>query len=253
MRVMSRILILKTGETAVEVQRTDGDYDRWFTDAMSSHPLQFDVCDITRADLTLPPDCCGVIVTGSPKAAYRHEPWMERLGSFLRESDQHRVPLLGVCFGAQILAMARGGRVILNPEGWEIGGARIELTAAGGDDPLFAGLPRKFGALTTHEDRIERLPEGAILLASNASSPVQAFRLGESTWGVQFHPEATPNIIETLIRLRSDRFSRDAVEHGRDPNGHLDRLVETARDPSALQGRTVLDNFARLCVERNSR
>jgi len=251
---MRRLLILKTGDTARDVAAIHGDYDRWFIDAMPGAGLKPEVVDVTRAGVPErddggPDGVAGIIVTGSVSAAYRAEPWMPPLERYLRETEAHGRPVLCVCFGAQLLAQARGGQVTLNPAGWEIGSALMTLTGAARHDPLMAGLPRQFRALCTHEDRIARLPAGCELLAGNENSPVQAFRAGSRTWGVQFHPEATAAIIEMLIRLRAAGLTRDAVAQGLPAEGHVDRLVETLRQPGIDQGRGILDNFVRICRE----
>ena len=253
---MSRILIIKTGQTAREALEAFGDYDRWFIDAMPQVGVPFKTIDATVGLGPLDDlfeGFQGAIVTGSVSAAYQVEPWMPALEELLRRAEAARVPILCVCFGAQILAQARGGRVTLNPSGWEIGSVDIHLTPAGLDDPLFDGLAPTFKALATHEDLIHRLPPGAALLASNAGTPVQAFRAAERVWGVQFHPEANVAIIETLIRLRAKELERDAADHGIAAEGLVERLLGTLRNPEPNQARRVLANFVRLCqVEERS-
>lgn len=249
---MSRILILKTGETAPEVSQRHGDFDRWFIDAIRcaqapDFPVGFDVCDVTREPIPATDRHCGVIVTGSPKAVYNREPWMETLEEFLKGHDGRHPPVLCVCFSMQMLAHARGGRVVRNPKGWEIGGAEIRLTPAGLADPLFAGLPERFGALATHEDHVEELPKGCVLLAGNEASPVQAFRAGDSTWGVQFHPEASVPILERLIHLRAGLLERDAALRGADASGHVPRLIDTLASPKVAESRRILTNFLAIC------
>ena len=245
---MARILIIRTGSTALEVQAAHGDYDRWFADAMADSRPQLDLCDVTREEIPSTEAYSGVIITGSTSAAYRPEPWMERLSAYLKLADGLGHPVLCVCFGAQMLAHARGGRVNLNPAGWEIGGIEVRLTPEAAADPLFGDLPPTMKALATHEDRVEELPPGAVLLAGNDCAPVQAYRVGRRVWGVQFHPEITPSILDILIGLRARELERDAAAHGRDPRGHISHLFATLRDQGAWQGRRILDNFASLCL-----
>ena len=249
---MKRLLILMTGHTAPEVQAAHGDYDRWFIDAIDRSDLAYDVHDVTRDEHPVGEVVdgahCGVIVTGSVSAAYRSEPWMGRLAGFLREGRRAEPPVLCVCFGAQLLAHARGGEVNLNPRGWEIGSALVHRTAEASQDPLMAGLPESFRVLATHEDRVEKLPAGCVTLAGNDNASVQAFRAQERVWGVQFHPEATTSIIRMLIDLRAEALTIDAKEHGLPADGHVERLIASLNAPDADQGRRVLQNFVRICL-----
>ncbi len=245
---LPRILIIRSGSTAIEVQRSHGDYDRWFRDALAEHDLAFDLCDATRSAIPDPSPHAGIIVTGSVKSVLKPEPWMERLAAILSGAEHLGVPVLCVCFGCQMLARARGGRVVLSPAGWEIGAVEVTLTAAGRLDPLLEGLPSPLPVLATHEERVETLPPGGVLLASNDSAPIQAFRVGENLWGVQFHPEATTGILRELILLRRERHEADARAHGRQTDGHVDRLLERLERFDSLPARRLLANFVRLCL-----
>jgi len=249
---LPRILIVRTGSTALEVQRSHGDYDRWFRDALAGHDLAFDLCDATVSAIPDPSPHAGVIVTGSVKSVLRPEPWMETLGALLRRAEHLGVPFLCVCFGCQMLARASGGRVVQSPTGWEIGAVEVALTTAARLDPLFEGLPTPLAVLATHEDRVETLPPGGVLLAGNDSAPIQAFRAGENVWGVQFHPEAGTGILRELIRLRRERLEADAREHGRAAEGHVERLLAGLERFDPTPSRRLLDNFVRLCLRDRS-
>ncbi|HYS78797.1 MAG TPA: type 1 glutamine amidotransferase, partial [Candidatus Dormibacteraeota bacterium] len=142
--------------------------------------------------------------------------------------------------------------VARSPAGWEIGAVEVTLTTAGRLDPLFEGLSLPLPVLGTHEDRVETLPPGAVLLAGNDSSPIQAFRAGENVWGVQFHPEATAGILRELIRLRRERLEADARERGLETEGHVDRLLAGLERFDPIPSRRLLDNFVRLCLRDRS-
>jgi GMP synthase (glutamine-hydrolysing) len=248
LQTLPRILIIRTGSTALEVQSDHGDYDRWFRDALASHDLAFDLCDATISDIPDASPYAGILVTGSVKSAVRPEPWMERLAAFLRGADDLRTPVLAVCFGCQMLARARGGVVVLSPSGWEIGAVDVTLTAEGRLDRLFEGLPSPLPVLATHEDRVETIPPGAVLLAGNDSAPIQTFRIGEYVWGVQFHPEASTGILRELILLRRERLEADAAAHGLPAAGHSERLLDRLGRFDPAPSRRLLDNFVRLCL-----
>ena len=124
----------------------------------------------------------------------------------------------------------------------------MTLTGAGRLDRLFEGLPSPLPVLATHEERVEALPPGAVLLAGNDSAPIQAFRLGDSVWGVQFHPEATAAILRELILLRRAPLEADARAHGRAAEGEVERLLRRLERFDARPARRLLGNFVRACL-----
>jgi len=125
----------------------------------------------------------GVVVTGSRSSVYWDRDWIRPLVEYVADADDHGLPILGVCYGHQVLAAALGGRVEGMGE-YEIGYREIDRVAT---DELFEGVPESFVAFTTHSDAVTELPPGAELLAENDYG-VHAFRRGHA-WGVQFHPE----------------------------------------------------------------
>jgi GMP synthase-like glutamine amidotransferase len=115
-------------------------------------------------------------------------PWLGDEREWLRGLIGRPQPTLGICLGSELLAQAAGAWVGRLPVP-EIGWGEVELTEAGGADPVFSALPARFEGLLWHHYAHD-LPEGAVALAHSAAS-LQAFRLGERCWGVQFHPEVT--------------------------------------------------------------
>ena len=120
-------------------------------------------------------------------------PWLADESAFLREAIDKEVPLLGVCLGAQLIARAAGaavGRARQDEVGWRV----VEPNAAGREDAVLGVMPPRFEAFQWHYYNFE-LPAGAELLAENDAAR-QAYRLGERTWGVQFHPEVTRHMLD---------------------------------------------------------
>jgi GMP synthase (glutamine-hydrolysing) len=128
-------------------------------------------------------------------------PWLDTELEWLRALLQGPVPTLGICLGSQLLAQAAGARVgpVASPE---IGWYEVELTEAGAEDPVLSVLPSRFEALQWHHYGHD-LPDGALALAQSSVS-LQGFRLGESCWGVQFHPEVTELQLERWIGDEGD-------------------------------------------------
>lgn len=132
----------------------------------------------------------------------RH-PWLRQENLFLQRLLDRHVPVLGVCLGAQLLAQAGSAPVRPSQEP-EIGWFEIELTKEGRADPVLGSLPARFEAFQWHF-YTHGLPAGAIELARSRVC-TQAFRLGESAWGVQFHPEVTAEQVEEWIAEDADEL-----------------------------------------------
>jgi GMP synthase (glutamine-hydrolysing) len=125
----------------------------------------------------------GVVISGSQTAVYDDRPWISDVERWVRAAAEAAIPVLGVCWGHQLIARALGGEV--DPMGrYELGYERIDRLE---HDELFEGIGESFVAFETHSDEVTRLPPGTTVLAENETS-IQAFRIGNA-WGVQFHPE----------------------------------------------------------------
>ncbi|HEY8719643.1 type 1 glutamine amidotransferase [Pengzhenrongella sp.] len=116
-------------------------------------------------------------------------PWLARERVLAREAIDADLPTLGICLGAQLLALVDAGDVRANHGSPERGSTALTCTPAAREDGLFGAVPESFHAIENHRDVIVALPPGATLLASSAACRNQAFRLGSRVWGVQFHPE----------------------------------------------------------------
>jgi len=165
------------------------------TDALASAEL---VVVRPGAGDELPPlsDVDGVIVLGGTMSAYDDEttPWLPAVRDYVRDCVETEVATLGICLGAQLLAVALGGEVERSaPSGPERGIVELRMRPDAADDallgPLVAELGRDVLVPSSHDDAVSTLPENAIWLASSRQYPFQAFRVG-SAWGLQFHPEA---------------------------------------------------------------
>ena len=148
----------------------------------------------------VPPSVEGdaLIVLGGPMGALDDSvaPWLPATRDLLATAIDDGVPTLGICLGAQLLAVAAGGEVLRGSAGPELGYGEVSVPV--GDELLPAGsLP----VVQWHYDAVTRLPEGATLLASSALYDVQAFRLGEVAWGLQFHVEATVDMVRDWARV----------------------------------------------------
>ena len=224
-----RVVILKTGSTYPQIKAQFGDFDAWFIRGLSSQ-LQLTVVDITRASPPgHPSDWQGIVITGSPAMVSDREPWSEQAASWVRQAVEANVPLLGVCYGHQLLAHAMGGKVDYHPQGRETGTRQVRLFTAAQSDPLFSQLPQTFPAQLTHKQSVLDLPPGAVLLGQSDFEPHQAFRVGDNAWGVQFHPEFTEHIMKAYLEVQYP----DIQAEGLDADGLL-ASVQPANDAALL-------------------
>jgi GMP synthase (glutamine-hydrolysing) len=236
---MRRVLVVQAGSADPAVRARFGDYPDWFARHLAPQ-VELRVVRPYEEPLPAALGFDGILVTGSPRSVLDREPWMADTGGYLLQAARDR-PVLGVCFGHQLLADALGGRVERNPRGREAGTSEVELTEAGRRDPLFASLPDRFAAQQTHADHVPALPPAATLLATNAFSPVQAFGAGEVLRAVQFHPEMDEERSRWLNQNRQRALDEQA------PGGA--RAVLDSIRPSPFAAR-VLENWVRGFVVR---
>jgi GMP synthase (glutamine-hydrolysing) len=223
-----RVLLLKPGVTSSRAVL--GDYERWFARACGEVELH----KVELHSGEVPPSIegfDGVIMTGSPLSVTQPTQWMERAAEFMLEASERGRPVLGVCFGHQLLAWKHGARVAKNSAGRELGTVSVDLTEEGRRCELFAGFPARFEVQATHDDAVLESVEGLRVLARNEACGVQAFSLGARIFGVQFHPEMDA----TSIRYCID--SPDTHPH------HRARAV--ARE--SPWGEKLLQRFIELC------
>lgn len=193
--------------------------------------------DAREVDALPPPSrFSGLIVTGSASSVTERAPWMLRVEEYLAGAVRDEQPVLGICFGHQLLGQALGGLVERNPRGREMGTVALSIVD---DDPLLDRSIEPALAHATHVDSVTRLPPGARLLATTALEPHAALRFGERAWGVQFHPEFDEQVIREYVESRAEVLAQE----GRDAQAML------AGISAAEAGRLVLRRF----VERGLR
>jgi GMP synthase (glutamine-hydrolysing) len=229
------IALIKTGSTIAQIKPQHGDFEDWFAEGMGvSDLLQIDVF----RQQSLPPadNLAGIVITGSSAMVSAREDWSERTAQWLRPAVQMGIPVLGVCYGHQLLTHTLGGRVGPNPLGRQIGTITAQLMDISGDDPILGQLPRTFFAQTSHSEVVLDLPPGAVRLATSPLDDNFAIRFAENVWGVQFHPEFSGLVMSEYIRYRAKAL----CEEGLNPEQLLDNTTDTAA------AKTVLRKFAEL-------
>ncbi|MEQ6289704.1 glutamine amidotransferase [Vogesella sp. GCM10023246] len=240
---MKQRLIIKTGEPHAEVQAEHGNFEQWIVRELGGDAAAWSVVDVTGGEaLPAVAEVAGAIITGSPAMVSDRADWSEEAAAWLRAAHAAKVPLLGICFGHQLLAHALGGEVGYHPGGPEVGTVTVARQPAAAGDALFDAMPAQFAAQVLHWQSVLRLPPGASVLAANAFEPHHAFRVGNS-WGVQFHPEfdtaATVSLLEVLApALQQAQLSvtalRDAVCPTPEAAGLLQRFAAVLAQPAAV-------------------
>jgi GMP synthase (glutamine-hydrolysing) len=234
---MKQLLILKNGLPPSEIRPFYGFFEDQILRSMGLTRHDALILDMTTSP-SLPrwDRISGIVISGSLSNVTLHEPWMEEEAAWVREAVNAEVPLLGICFGHQMLAWALGGEVADNPHGPEMGTVAIHLTKRAQEDFLFMGMPSPLAVPSAHGQSVVRLPQNAVLLAGNEHDGSHAFRIGECAWGLQFHPEYDAAVTRMLIAANRDAL----LEKGQDPTALQSRCRETP------QAADIMKRFALL-------
>ena len=207
---MRTLYIIKTGSTFPAIAEQHGDFEDWIAAGLypedvlaTDHPALaiIDAPATEHSPVAYPPPhtCAGVVISGSHDMVTAQAPWMQNLQQWLQQVCKAGIPVLGICFGHQLLAQTLGGSVGTHPAGLELGTVPVAIQADVDDDPLWKHMPRCFDVQVVHYQSIQRLPPDACVLAGNSHEPHQAFRWRHNVWGVQFHPEFSAAAMQAYI------------------------------------------------------
>ena len=235
---MNRIGLLRMCELSEPAIAAHGDYLTVFRDFYAAHAVE--LVDFALHDGATPAavdDCDGWVISGSPASVYEDLDWIRTGEEIVRSIVAAERPLLGICFGHQLMAQALGGTVERADAGWGAGVHDYEISAQPGG---FDDAPETISVLAMHQDQVTSVPDDGTVWLRSDFCPNAGITYGERAWSIQPHPEFTPRLVEALCRDRRLRMGDDvadaAIASLSEPlDGHLiaaadvRRVVPTAR------------------------
>ncbi|MBK0328569.1 type 1 glutamine amidotransferase [Rhodobacteraceae bacterium F11138] len=195
-----KIGILLTGHAPDNMVQDTGDYDEIFAHMLAGHGFEFETYAVVDNQFPQGADAAdGWLITGSKHGAYEDHAWISPLESLIRDIAAQKRPLVGICFGHQIIAQALGGKVEKFDGGWSVGRTAYSV----GDQTLYLNA--------WHQDQVTELPPGARVLGGNAFCKYAVLGYGDHIWTVQPHPEFSADFVDGLIRTRGRGVVPDAL------------------------------------------
>lgn len=230
---MKRLLYLGNGRKLQSVAKLDDRFEGWGLDVdrfwawNSEFPESLEGYD-------------GIFLSGSPHGAYEDVPFILREHDLIRDAAVRDIPMLGICFGSQILASALCGRDQVFRRDWcEIGYKDLAVTAAAAGDALAGDWGETVRMFVWHNDEVRREHPDMVILASSDVCPNQVWRHRTvRAWGIQGHPEITRAQAPVWFEENRERMTRDG--------GEVDAFISGADE--ALEAKTALTRFTELVV-----
>jgi GMP synthase (glutamine-hydrolysing) len=214
-------------------------------DVLRTHNIAYDLINVEEQAIPDPTAYAGVIAFGGSQHVYDHEkyPYFQQEEEILRQIVASSIPYLGICLGGQLLAEALGGTVKRHTL-TEFGFYDVHFTEEGQSDPLYAGLPGQQKVFHWHEDTFV-LPPSAILLATNGNTRNQAFRYGNSAYGLQYHIELNDTLLDSWL-YHPELLEETLHTFGKDTFHQVERDRESYHHIYLRHSRQLVENFLRI-------
>jgi GMP synthase (glutamine-hydrolysing) len=231
-----KVAILQCDTVLEKFQPEFGQYStmiRHMFDAFDAE-FEFDIYDCQKGDYPGNPDRYDFfITTGSKAGVYEDKPWIRQLITFIRQLDKQKRKLIGICFGHQLIAIARNGKVEKSLKGWGVGIAHNRVVAT---PEWMSEKSSTLDIIVSHQDQIVDLPHDTLVIAESDFCPYFVVQWGNHFLSIQGHPEWNNDYSRTLINDRRDRIPKDRVDSG---------LCSLARQPDNTRFINWLLDFVR--------
>jgi GMP synthase-like glutamine amidotransferase len=204
------IALLECDHVNADLRHVAGDYGDMFEVLLRTHAPELDLDHVDVVGGEPLPELGahdGLIITGSRDSVYDDLPWIERLSELIRGAHADAVPVVGICFGHQLIAQALGGRVARAEVGWGVGVHDATVTQR---RPWMVPAAETFRLLMSHQDQVLELPAGAEVLATSPHAPIAAFQV-DTLVGFQGHPEFVADYLGALLPTRVERVGAQRV------------------------------------------
>lgn len=224
-----RLGILEAGRPPAPLDRVHGYYPAMFADLLRPHlPDDLEVTGYAVIDDVFPDSvaaCDAWLITGSAFGVYDQEAFIPHLIDFVRAVAEAGLPMVGICFGHQIIAEALGGRAEKSDKGWGVGAHRYRLAEK--PDWLPEGEAVEFDTYVSHQDQVTAPPPGATVLGGSTFCPNAMLAVGGKILTLQSHPEMPSAYVRDLYDMRRPRIGDETVDAA------LQTIAETPRAPDA--------------------
>ena len=209
-----KIGILKCDSTNEKFRKEHGDYPDMFISLFQSvePTLEFETYDVILGEYPKKLQENDVyLISGSRYGVNDGDKWIDELEKFVLELQRRKHPLIGICFGHQMIAKALGGKTELASQGWGAGVQNYQKILT---EPWMVPNLEQFSILSFHKDQVTKLPEGAEFFAENDFCPYSAYYIGEWLISFQGHPELTKDYVRALLHHRENILGQKGLESG---------------------------------------
>ncbi|MAO91092.1 MAG: GMP synthase [Rhodospirillales bacterium] len=241
-----RLGILEAGRPPAPLDEKHGTYPGMFQDLLRSHlPDGSEVIGYPVIEDGFPrtvTECDAWLITGSAYGVYDDVPFIGRLIDFIQDAHKAGVPMVGICFGHQIIAQALGGQAGKSEKGWGVGAHSYTIRQA----PSWMGnasVNDNFDTYVSHQDQVTAVPPGATVLASSDFCNNAMLAIGDKILTLQSHPEMPSAYVGDLYDVRRARIGEEKVDAA------LTTVAKTSLAPDADRVATWIGAFLTQALE----